>query len=83
MLTLASLRGPPQRDEEARLQYRLRIGSLYQPEQRVFVDESHCNSRAVRRGYAGWVQKGRTPRRRELFYRGTKYVLFISLTLRF
>ena len=61
-----------ERDEEDRAQYQFIIGSHYEPEQLVFVDESAFDRRVSRRSFA-WAPLGCRARRRGFFIRGKRY----------
>ena len=78
-----------ERDEDDRAQYQLIIGSHYETEQLVFVDESAFDRRVTRRPYA-WAPIGCWARRRDFFIRGKRYYLhdigiqvFISKSYRY
>ncbi|CDO71854.1 hypothetical protein BN946_scf184939.g78 [Trametes cinnabarina] len=58
----------------------MHIAENYQPEQLVFVDETHLNRETTRRMY-GWAQCGRRAHRREFFIRGQRYSILPALSL--
>jgi transposase len=60
-----------ERDETDRAEYQLLIGTYYEPEQLVFVDESAFDRRTVGRAY-GWAPIGTRGRRRDFFVRGKR-----------
>jgi len=61
-----------ERDEVDRAEYQLIIGTYYEAEQLVFVDESAFDRRTTRRTYA-WAPIGTRARRRDFFIRGKRY----------
>ncbi|TFY62431.1 hypothetical protein EVG20_g6705 [Dentipellis fragilis] len=69
-----------ERNERHRLAYRLLIGEQYQPDQLVFVDESHFNRLTLRRSY-GWAPIGNRARRRDFFVRGKRYSILPAISL--
>jgi hypothetical protein len=71
-----------ERDEDDRARYQLIIGSHYEPEQMVFVDESAFDRRVSRRPFA-WAPIGSRARRRDFFIRGKRYYLHRILGFRF
>lgn len=60
-----------ERDETDRAEYQLVIGTYYEPEQLVFVDESAFDRRTIGRAY-GWAPIGTRGRRRDFFIRGKR-----------
>jgi len=68
-----------ERNEEDRAHYQLIIGSHYEPEQLVFVDESAFDRRVSRRSFA-WAPIGCCARR-DFFIRGKQYSVLPALSL--
>jgi hypothetical protein len=58
-----------ERDENDRAEYQLVIGTYYEPDQLVIVDESSFDRRVSHRPYA-WAPTGSRARRRDFFIRG-------------
>ncbi|PPR00338.1 hypothetical protein CVT24_004359 [Panaeolus cyanescens] len=69
-----------ERDEDDRANYHLIIGSFYEPEQLVFVDESAFDRRVAGRRYV-WAPTGNRGRRRDFFIRGIRYSILPALSL--
>lgn len=67
-----------ERNEHRRAVYKVLVGEQYQPQQLVFVDESHFNRMSLRRRW-GWAPCGRRARRRDFFIRGIRFVLSRSV----
>lgn len=63
-----------ERSEQWRMEYMTRIGTKYDADQLVFVDESSFDRRTSYRGYA-WALKGRRAIRKCFYVRGKRYVL--------
>ena len=60
-----------ERSETVRIEYRLKIGSQYTPEQLIFVDESACDRRTFLRSKA-WALRGHKATRKQFFARGKR-----------
>jgi len=65
-----------ERDEDDRAAYKLLIGEHFQPEQLIFVDESHFNRLTVRRNYA-WAPRGNRARRRDVWTLLSSFLTFL------
>ncbi|KAF7969177.1 hypothetical protein HWV62_28003 [Athelia sp. TMB] len=62
-----------ERSESKRLQYMYHMGSRYEPNQLVFVDESSFDRHTTYRGYA-WALKGQRAKRKCFYVRGKRYI---------
>ena len=67
-----------EQNEDDRAQYQLIIGSHYEAEQLVFVDESAFNRRVSCRPFA-WAPIGSWARRRDFFIRGKRYYSIFTI----
>jgi hypothetical protein len=68
-----------EQDEDDRAQYQLIIGSHYEPEQLVFVDESAFDRRITCCPFA-WAPIGSRARRRDFFIRGKRYCFYLTFS---
>ncbi|KAF5373459.1 hypothetical protein D9615_009436 [Tricholomella constricta] len=69
-----------ERNEDKRLHYIYKMGSKYEPNQLVFVDESSFDRRTTYRGRA-WALKGRRAYRKCFYIRGKRYSILPALSL--
>lgn len=67
--------------EVHRLQYMFRIGSRYNAEQLIFVDESAFDRRTAYRQY-GWAKKGQRAYRTSFYVRGKRYSILPAISIR-
>jgi len=80
-LTRKKLQKPAaERNEEIRSAFRMHMGTTYQANQLVFVDETGMNRNTSSRRY-GWARCGNRARRRDFFVRGTKHSVLPALAL--
>lgn len=75
------LRTALERSEACRLQYMFRIGSRYDAEQLIFVDESAFDRCTAYRPY-GWAKKGQRAYRMSFYVRGKRYSILPAISIR-